>query len=264
MNELDKELINRITEAAKEGDLKEVKRLRSYQKWLDSRLLVVCSAPPFSIHDNVDGATYFIRKGANVNIQDKKGKTPLMWSVHWNKYKLTELLLKSDADIDIIDNEGRTALMHESYISEAAQLVFTARVLRESKINSFYILDPLTHKDNIILAEFKRWFIISPMDVANSDINWLCYGLEEACNELFFLPSVHIICFPELGMLQIFSNKKWHRSYAFSYQFEFITKKSKIITKIIANDIDFSEKEPNHYKCYLTIYYMEQRNESVR
>jgi len=52
-----------------------------------------------------------ILAGANVNIQNTKGNTPLVWSAcHGNK-DVVELLIAADVNIDILDKCGYTALI---------------------------------------------------------------------------------------------------------------------------------------------------------
>jgi len=50
-----------------------------------------------------------LKKGANINIQDNNGRTPLMTNFHED---VRELLLQHRANINIIDNDGNTVLHH--------------------------------------------------------------------------------------------------------------------------------------------------------
>lgn len=52
-----------------------------------------------------------LRKGANVNAKDTKGKTALLWAADSVHAATAEALLDNGADIDARDNLGRTALM---------------------------------------------------------------------------------------------------------------------------------------------------------
>lgn len=80
---------------------------------------------PFLRHIK-DGATdirftqALIERGADINIPDANGVTPLMWAVYPNNFyyntpaltKVTLLLLKNNVKIESVDSEGRTAINH--------------------------------------------------------------------------------------------------------------------------------------------------------
>ena len=48
--------------------------------------------------------------GANVNVQDKDGRTPLMHAIHLDFIKLVEELLPLCDDINVTDNHDRTCM----------------------------------------------------------------------------------------------------------------------------------------------------------
>lgn len=56
-----------------------------------------------------DGAEALIKGGANVNIADSTGETPLITAVHSRNVALVRLLLEKGSDPDRSDNSGRTA-----------------------------------------------------------------------------------------------------------------------------------------------------------
>jgi len=62
--------------------------------------------PPRSklYHDSI--ANLLIQNGANLNIQDSDGSTPLILAAKNNKYGVLEMLLAAQADITIKDNQG--------------------------------------------------------------------------------------------------------------------------------------------------------------
>ena len=72
---------------------------------------------PYCLHRNVNheqnkkNAEILIYSGANVNISDNRGLTPLMLACRSRNEKLVESLLNAEADIEMTDNHGNTALM---------------------------------------------------------------------------------------------------------------------------------------------------------
>ena len=69
---------------------------------------------------NYEIAKMLIEKGANVNAQDKNGKTALFYASASNNDDVAVLLLKSGADADIKDNNGKTYLEIERLDVETA------------------------------------------------------------------------------------------------------------------------------------------------
>jgi len=62
---------------------------------------------------NPDAVLKLVEKGVNINIEDEKGKTPLMYAAQYNHNAIMiKYLLKYGAEIDSRDNEGITALMY--------------------------------------------------------------------------------------------------------------------------------------------------------
>jgi len=55
-----------------------------------------------------------IQAGADLNVQDNRGLTALMWANNGNK-EIVDLLIQSNADINIKDNDGTTALIYAAY-----------------------------------------------------------------------------------------------------------------------------------------------------
>jgi ankyrin repeat protein len=74
-------------------------------------------------------AAYLLKKGANVNIQNKKKETPLHYAVSSGKIKMIELFLKNGADINIKDEKGLTPV-------DYAEKENNARVVKLLKIYS--------------------------------------------------------------------------------------------------------------------------------
>lgn len=57
----------------------------------------------------IDGAEILIDKGAQVNVADSQGETPLIAAVHQRNVELVRTLLQEGADPDHNDNSGRSA-----------------------------------------------------------------------------------------------------------------------------------------------------------
>ncbi|WP_353282457.1 ankyrin repeat domain-containing protein [Wolbachia endosymbiont (group A) of Myopa testacea] len=83
-------------------DIVEV--LKQKQLNLDKELLIAAEKV------DLEKVRESIRRGANVNIQDRQGWTPLFWAIQKNNFNIIELLLDNSADIKVKDNEGWTPL----------------------------------------------------------------------------------------------------------------------------------------------------------
>lgn len=52
-----------------------------------------------------------LEEGANINCRYQNGTTPLMMAVQFNNCEAAEVLIDSGAQVDLMDNQGKTALM---------------------------------------------------------------------------------------------------------------------------------------------------------
>ncbi len=59
---------------------------------------------------DLEAAKKLLEGGADVNGKDGKGITPLGVAVGFNKIPIIELFLESDADVELTDPKGNTAL----------------------------------------------------------------------------------------------------------------------------------------------------------
>ena len=55
-------------------------------------------------------AELLIAKGADVDAVDNRGKTPLHWAARWQNPEVAELLIANAANINVVDNRGKTPL----------------------------------------------------------------------------------------------------------------------------------------------------------
>lgn len=70
-------------------------------------------ASKFSMkHNSEDAVKLLLDKGAAVNVQDRWGKTPLIYAAKDGQFLVVQMLLSKGAEIDATDIDGKTALMH--------------------------------------------------------------------------------------------------------------------------------------------------------
>ena len=62
----------------------------------------------------IEGVEALIAGGAQVDIANNIGETPLIWAVHSRNLQLLEVLLEAGADADRTDNAGRSARAYAS------------------------------------------------------------------------------------------------------------------------------------------------------
>lgn len=58
---------------------------------------------------NMEATKLLLQKNANPNIADKNGTTALMYATSVKNYELVDLLVKANANIDLKDNRGNSA-----------------------------------------------------------------------------------------------------------------------------------------------------------
>ncbi len=66
-------------------------------------------------NDDIDKVKSAIKKGANINIQDEEGNTPISIACKNANKKIAQLLLLNDADVSIKNNDGHTPLMRAKF-----------------------------------------------------------------------------------------------------------------------------------------------------
>jgi ankyrin repeat protein len=70
-------------------------------------------------------------KSANLNAQDRDGRTPLHIATRHKRLSCIEILLNRGCDISIVDREGRTAV---NYLDNLSQTELTSEVRRVQRL----------------------------------------------------------------------------------------------------------------------------------
>lgn len=86
---------------------------------LDSKLLTASSS------GNTEDVEAYIFMGADVNIRDEYGKTPLIKAIEHGHIATVKMLLANSADINVKDDNGWTALSiaEHKHISEVVDIL---------------------------------------------------------------------------------------------------------------------------------------------
>jgi ankyrin repeat protein len=71
----------------------------------------------------MSGEVYLIDAGANINIKDDKGQTPLHKACISENQEMVKLLIQKGADLEIKDNDGDTALLIASLFNDLSIVV---------------------------------------------------------------------------------------------------------------------------------------------
>jgi len=106
-------LAESLVNAARAGDLTKMRELVEQGQVMDINETVVGNtALHYAVfYAHVNAVQFLVEEaGANVNVQNLSGQTPLNWAVERNNIELTTLLLEYGADPDLMDKTGSTAL----------------------------------------------------------------------------------------------------------------------------------------------------------
>lgn len=75
-----------------------------------------------------------VMQGANLNVQDEYGYTPLMWAVNYSKLDIIKLLLDAGADKTITDNDKHDCLFWANYYCQKEIIeLFSKEILTKKK-----------------------------------------------------------------------------------------------------------------------------------
>jgi len=86
----------------------------SVEKFDWSPLAIAC------VHKNTEVAVLLMERGANIEEKDAGGDTPLLKASRYGAIKIIEELLKRNANVKAVDNEGNTAL-HNAFSGYATK-----------------------------------------------------------------------------------------------------------------------------------------------
>ena len=83
----------------------------------EKRLISISMLSVEEIADNgIEGIFRTLIKNTDVNYQDSKGRTPLMYAVMNNNISIVRILLENNANINLIDKEGFSAITYASVL----------------------------------------------------------------------------------------------------------------------------------------------------
>jgi len=111
--------------AAVAGNLRVLDRVLALSPKLDLCDVKGATALFYSASGRTEIAGRLIQHGADINLQDRTGKSPLMVAVLMNHRDTVRLLLAAGADVDRQDRAGATALFYaaEAGLFELAELL---------------------------------------------------------------------------------------------------------------------------------------------
>ena len=102
-----------LHQAINQGDTKRVTELLAEQsvdvKDEEERSPLHLAASAFG-NNGLDLVNLLLNKGANVNLQDKKGWTPLLYAASYQHIKTVRVLLRNNANVNLTNENGETAL----------------------------------------------------------------------------------------------------------------------------------------------------------
>ena len=109
--EIDPQLVENFTFAARNGDVSKVVRLLDEGMPVDIVDVIGRTALQLATYNSKTGVIHeLLQRGANLNKQNRFGWTALHWSAKFNKTGAIQLLLLYGASTTIKDGEGRTPI----------------------------------------------------------------------------------------------------------------------------------------------------------
>ncbi|MEO1488470.1 MAG: ankyrin repeat domain-containing protein [Pseudomonadota bacterium] len=84
---------------------------------------------------DIDSVEALIKRGASVNVSDRQGETPLISAVHQRNQAMIKLLLEKGADPDHNDNSGRSARNYVELMNDNERILAEFAAADEERAN---------------------------------------------------------------------------------------------------------------------------------
>lgn len=128
-----KELNDKLLTAADDGDYMTVCEAIEVGADVNAKCsmgwtALICASRRNEYRDSPLIVKILLENGADVNLQDRDGKTPLMSVNYWGSTEISKLLIESGADVNLKDKCGTTALMQkcQDALHDSAKLLIDA------------------------------------------------------------------------------------------------------------------------------------------
>ena len=79
------------------------------------------------LHDKVRAAKMAIKNGAEIDVEDEDGDTPLHYAAHYGYIRLVKLLIENEAEVNHKNKDGKTPL----YYAEKCKQKEIANLLKQ-------------------------------------------------------------------------------------------------------------------------------------
>jgi len=128
----------------------------------------------------VDIAQRLLAHGANINSQTKSGKSALNLAVSNNLKLLFDLFIKSGANVNLTDEQGRTALFEAAFDVELKADMISALIAHSADVNSgtsdgwtplLLIANKNNSKDEVLISKLVTEFIKAGADIDHKNSN---------------------------------------------------------------------------------------------
>jgi len=166
---------NQLADAVIEKDTVKIDQLlqsgidiNTQHKTTGTTVLMIASS--YYYYD--DMVQYLIDKGANINLQDNEGKTALLWAAS-NSLPNAKILVANGADVNIAAKDGMTPFLQASFgVSSGKVPIEMCELFRKNGAN---INAALTKKS------VNGWTALH-YAVVNSDVELVSYLIEHGAN----------------------------------------------------------------------------------